>query len=89
MVSYEEVFFRRWEMMWEPFGTSTRVGVAVAYAWVLLWVDVRKKVAILKLSIIAWWRHPWGVCGAVSAIEGMGREVGYCTKMAVRHQTDQ
>ena len=81
--------FRRWEMMWEPYGVSTRVGVTVAYARVLVWVVVRKVVAILRPSMIAWWRYPWGVCGAVPDMEGMGKEVGDCTKMAVRHQADQ
>ena len=88
-MSCEEVSFRRCEMIWEPYGVAIRVGFVVACARVLVWVDVRKVLAILRPSVSALSRYPWGMCGHVSDMEGIGREVGDCTRMAVRHQRAQ
>ena len=75
--------------MCEPSGAWMKVGVGVVYSWVMVLVVDRYVLAIFRPSVSARWRYPWGLCGSVPDMEGMGREVGDCTKMAVRHQRAQ
>jgi len=52
-VSYVEESLRMCDRICEPSWAAISVGGVVAYAWVLVWVESRKAVGILRPSVSA------------------------------------
>ena len=70
--------------MYAPSGVGCNVGVALRWFGVTDVWDARKEMAISIPLVRAWWRYPWVMVGLCADIEGKGRGVGDCTKMAER-----
>ena len=75
--------------MYAPSGVGCSVGVALRWSGVTTVRDARKEIAISMPCVSAWRRYPWVVVGSCADMEGMGRGVGDCTRMAERHHGAQ
>ncbi len=89
LVSCEEVSLRRCEMMYAPSGVgSSGGGVLRSSGAVMVCVD-RKQFAISMPCVGAVRRYPCAMSGLCADMEGNGREVEDCTRIAVRHHGAQ
>ena len=75
--------------MYAPSGVGRSVGAVMRWCGVTTVRDARKADAISMPWVSAWWRYPWVMVGLCAGIEGIGREVGDCTRIVERHHGAQ
>ena len=89
LVSCDEVSLRRWEMMYAPSGEGSSVGGVLYSAGVVMVNEERKAFAISNPCARASWRYPCAMLWLCADMEGNGRDVADCTRIAVRHHGAQ
>ena len=89
LVSCEEVSLRRWEMMYAPSGVGSSGGGALSASDVVMAIEERNVIAISMPFVRASRRYPCAMLWLCADMEGNGKDVCYCTRIAVRHHGAQ